>query len=113
MEYPFWQASNAVTFGAPGGLLAASQKQYESFHAFGWDPMPTVTDADRVLLEEIDVRTDQIMAAHYSILSEDEISAFAATAEAIAAVCEGSVNKASKAHLPPANRLRILLKVGL
>lgn len=53
--------------------------------AFGWDPMPSVTDADRALLEAIDVRTDEIMASHYSVLSEDEINGFAATAEAIAA----------------------------
>jgi hypothetical protein len=52
--------------------------------AFGWDPMPSVTDHDRVLLEEIDARTDEIMAAHYSVLSDEEIATFASATEAIA-----------------------------
>ncbi len=54
--------------------------------AFGWDPMPEVTDEDRVLLEAIDLRTDEIMAGHFSVLSGEEIEAFAATAKAIAAI---------------------------
>jgi hypothetical protein len=54
--------------------------------AFGWDPMPEVSEGDRALLDAIDIRTDEIMAAHYSVLDEVEIAALAVAAEAIAAI---------------------------
>lgn len=53
--------------------------------AFGWDPMPKTTVEDKALLDAIDVRTDEIMAAHYSGLSEAELQALASGAAAMAA----------------------------
>ena len=52
---------------------------------FGWDELPTPTDADRALLAEIDVTTDARMAQHYGLLTPEQRQALADGTAALAA----------------------------
>ena len=50
---------------------------------FGWDPAPKVSDQDRVILEQADQRTDELMEPAFAELSDEQSTAFAAGSEAI------------------------------
>lgn len=66
-------------------VLAHAIRRPEDAAGFGWDELPSPTDADRETLSSIDAMTDKLMAGHYGALSAEQIDALAAGADALAA----------------------------
>jgi hypothetical protein len=56
---------------------------------FGYEETPVVADADRAALRAAETRTDELMAAWFAVLNDDQRTAFADGVDAIATIVGG------------------------